>query len=137
MGQSHSSETVKDKQAFTISTKAHLIEQNADAKDNTAAIHTYLSGAAFKKRATSDLNMNHESDKNIKIVVSDIDVAKNLSIKIKGTIKVLKKESEPLSLVEDSLKTSLSHSSGSGEPIPNGKGMYRVQFKESDTKVDL
>lgn len=137
MGQSHSSEMVEDGQEFVVSTKASLIKRD-DGKDNKDAMYGYLTGTAFKKWATRTLNDNYAEDKNIKIVVKSIDVSKSLAVKIKGNVQVSKKgDGEMLNLLEDSLKTSLSHASGAGESIPSSKGLYRIQFKESDTKVEF
>ncbi len=138
MGQSQSSESVPDNARFIITTKAHLIKQKEGGNDDKKPILNYLKSPAFKKRATSDLNSNFESGKKVKVTITNITVSDNFNVKIEGQIKALnKKEGEPLYLVKDSLETSLPHYSSSGEPIPNGRSTYRIQFKESDTKVTI
>ncbi len=138
MGQSQSSEGVPNNASFIITTKAHLIKQKEGGNEDKTPILKYLKSPAFKKRASSDLNSNFASGKKIKAHITNITVSDNFNVKIEGQIKVIgKKESEMIHLVKDSLETSLPHFSASGEPMPNSKSTYRIQFKESDTKVKL
>jgi hypothetical protein len=139
MGQSQSSsKVVEDKQAFVLHTKASLIEQDESGRENKEGMYAYLKGPGFKRQVGIYLNNNFVEEKKIKVIVNRIEVVpKTLTIKITGVIKVLKKESEPLFMVKDGLKTALPSFSASGEALPSRRGRYRIQFKESETRLEL
>ncbi len=134
---SKNSTPVKNGQKFTLKTKAEIMSDETITQNMRDVAFTYLRSSAFKKRATNDLNNNFESDGKIKISIDNINVNKNLSLTIVGNIKVLKKESEEIYLVEDSLVTALPHSSSAGEHMPKKSSKYRIQFVSDDTTVTL
>jgi hypothetical protein len=134
---SKNSTPVKNGQKFTLKTKAKIMSDDTITPTMRDNVFTYLNSSGFKKRATTDLNNNHAEDGKIKIMIDNISVNKNLSLIITGNIKVLKKESEETYLVEDSLVTSLPHSSSVGEHMPKKSGNYRIQFIRDETSVTL
>jgi hypothetical protein len=134
---SASSSPVKDNEKFTIRTEALLIsEEEITAKDRQKAI-AYLNGPAFKKRATFDLQSNFIEDKKIKIIVDSIKAQNNLVVVIRGSVKVLKAESEPKDLVESVLEDVLPKYSSQGERMPTSSSHFRIQFKASKTTVEF
>jgi hypothetical protein len=122
---------VKNGQTFALKIKTDLRSDDAITQTMRDASFTYLNSPAFRKRATTDLNNNFEDDGKIKIVVGDINVNKNLSLTITGIIKVLKKDSEEMYMVEDGLRTALPHSSSVGDHMPKKSGKFRIQFTDA------
>lgn len=68
--------------------------------------------------------------------MDSLKVQNNLTIEIKGKIKVLKKESEEERLVKDGLETVLPHSAAGGEPMPP-RQKFQIRFESGKTSLDF
>jgi hypothetical protein len=132
---SKNSTPVKNGQSFTLKIKVKILSEETVTQTMRDTACEYLNSSAFKKRATTDLNNNTAEDGKIKIIIDSINVNKALSVTIIGHVKVIKKESIETYLVEDSLVTSLLHSSSAGEQMPKKSGKYRIQFTDANVSL--
>lgn len=123
-----SSKLVEDKQKFTLKVDAKLVsEGTVEAEDRKKAL-AFLSSPAFRKRVNIDLNNNFET---IKVSIESLKVQNNLKLVIMGTIKVLKKESEPEDLVKDGLETALPHSAAAAGIMPGKSSKFDIRFSNA------
>ena len=131
MGSSNST-PVKNNHKFTLKTEAKLVSESAIGTKEIKKAYEYLTSTTFKKRLVADLNGNFTGK--LKVIIDSLNIQQNLRIEIKGTIKVLHKESEEERLVKDGLLTALPHSSAAGEPMPP-RQKFEIRFRSEDTSL--
>ena len=128
---------VKNNEKFTLRTEVNLVSDREISTTDRQKAVKYLNSPAFKRRAVFDLQSNFVEQKKIKVVIDSIKAQPNLKVVIKGTIKVLKAESELKDMVKSVLEEALPQYSSQGEPMPGGSSHFQIRFKSSETSIDF